>query len=227
MIRKVTTLVALPEDEAGPKGAASDGEFSRKIGARARDLRSRLGWPIQELSRRSGLSTGMISQIERGLSTPSLRSLRSLAGALEVPVGDFFAPGEGEAADLSAYRVRHADRRSVPLNAEGVTKAYLMPPGPGFGDMWEFRIAPGGSSAGDLTFHRGDKAGVVLRGRLRLWLDGTVLRLEEGDSFRFPGMRPHRVENPYEKEAVALWIIVPAASDLISPDKDGDAAEAR
>ncbi|MDJ0388773.1 cupin domain-containing protein [Roseomonas sp. E05] len=196
--------------EEEPSAMAADRAFDQRIGAMARLLRSQRGWSIQELSSRCGLSTGMISQIERGLSTPSLRSLRVLAAALEVPVGQFFENGERGGAGAAAYVVRRASRRVMNLNNRGVTKAFLMPPGAGLLDMWEFRIAPGGSSGGDLAQHEGEKAGVVLEGRLQLWLDGAPLELEAGDSFRFSGLQPHRVDNPYAMEAAAIWIIVPA-----------------
>ncbi|MCG7360566.1 cupin domain-containing protein [Roseomonas sp. ACRSG] len=186
----------------------------QRMGAVLRALRTQRQLSISVLARRSGLSVGMISQIERGLSTPSLRSLRLLAVSLDVPVAQFFEPETREVVVPSPYVVPYHARRRLNLNSTGVTKIALMPPGPGLLEMWEFCIAPGGSSGGDLYNHHGEKAGVVLSGRIRLWIEGQALALSEGDSFRFSSLLQHRVDNPYDVEARTIWIVTPPASGL-------------
>jgi transcriptional regulator with XRE-family HTH domain len=186
----------------------------RRIGAVVRLLRTQRGWSLNDLAARCTLSTGMISQIERGLSTPSLRSLRLLAVALEVSVGQFFEPEEAPAAAPSPYIVPFGSRRILRLNSTGVTKAYLLPPGAGLFEMWEFCLAPGGSSGGDLFNHHGEKAGLMLSGRMHLWIDDQTLTLQAGDSFRFSSLQRHRIENPYGEEARALWLVAPPVSGL-------------
>src|SRR5690349_19530010 len=88
------------------------------IGARLRELRKDRRLSIQQLADRVGLSIGMISQIERGLSTPSLRSLRLLAEALNVPVSWFFASSKGHSE--SRHIVRRAQRRRLRVPDVGV-----------------------------------------------------------------------------------------------------------
>lgn len=53
------------------------------IGSAIRNLRKERGLNLRDLSRRSGLSTGFLSLVERGLSSPALTSLQAIAKALE------------------------------------------------------------------------------------------------------------------------------------------------
>ncbi|MGB6489486.1 MAG: cupin domain-containing protein, partial [Steroidobacteraceae bacterium] len=57
--------------------------------------------------------------------------------------------------------------------------------------------------------HAGEEAGVVVRGRLELWVDGQSVVLETGDSFGFESTRPHRYRNPGSEETEIVWAITP------------------
>ncbi|WP_296573749.1 cupin domain-containing protein [Phreatobacter sp.] len=67
-------------------------------------------------------------------------------------------------------------------------------------------LNPGGSSGTDFVRHSGEKAGYVLAGRLRLWLDHEAHVLEPGDSFRFPSTVPHMFDNPTQQVARVIWV---------------------
>jgi len=86
---------------------------------------------IQALADRCGLSIGMLSQVERGLSTPSIRSLRLLSIALDVPVSRFFAQSGEDVPVGSPYIIRKAARRSLRLTPTGVRKDSPIPVGDG------------------------------------------------------------------------------------------------
>jgi transcriptional regulator with XRE-family HTH domain len=175
-----------------------------RLGESVRLLRQRLGLSIQEVGRRTGLSNGMISQLERGLATPSIRTLRLLSLALQVPISYFFENrGEPPAAP---YIVRRAQRRLLRLTPSGVLKESLAPNTPGEMELYELTLNPGGTSGPDFVRHQGEKAGYVLAGRLRLWLDHEAHLLEPGDSFRFPSLVPHMFDNPAEEPARIVWI---------------------
>jgi transcriptional regulator with XRE-family HTH domain len=192
-----------PAPSATPAGQQPD-DSDLRLGESVRLLRQRLGLSIQEVGRRTGLSNGMISQLERGLATPSIRTLRLLSLALQVPISYFF---ENRAEPPAApYIVRRAQRRLLRLTASGVLKESLAPNIPGEMEMYELTLNPGGTSGPDFVRHQGEKAGYVLAGRLRLWLDHEAHLLEPGDSFRFPSLVPHMFDNPAEEPARIVWI---------------------
>lgn len=228
--RKSTTSAKAP-GPAGPKKAReaartadSGGEpeayadADAKVGAVVRFERQRRGWSLGVLAEQAMISVPMLSQIERGQATPSLRTLRLLAGALEVPITEFFRD-DAQEEGANPYIVRADQRRRLTLKPTGIDKQFLMPPGASLLEMWEFVFAPGGTSGGALYNHQGEKAGVVIKGRIKLLIGDDVYELSEGDSFRFSSMLRHRVDNEADEEARVLWVLTPPASGGRAPSR--------
>lgn len=178
------------------------------LGQRMRGMRQRRQWTLQDISARSGLSVGMLSQIERGVSSPSIRSLQKLAEIFSVPVGWFFseaaAPQQGP-----AWIQRRAQRRVLDLSAKGITKELLNPDGDGTLELMLITVEAGGSSGEAPYQHAGEDAGTVLEGVLELEVEGVAGRLQAGDSFRFPATQPHRFSNPGPLRCVVVWAVTP------------------
>jgi len=182
----------------------SDEAVDQRLGETVRLLRQRAGLSIQDVANRTGLSTGMISQLERARAMPSVRTLRLLSIALDVPISYFFETSDpGEAP---RYIVRKNSRRLLRLTASGVVKEALTPEGKGQLELYELTLNPGGSSGTDFFQHTGEKAGYILSGSLRLWLDNQAHLLEAGDSFRFPSIVPHMFDNPTQQVARVIWV---------------------
>ncbi|WP_296745017.1 helix-turn-helix domain-containing protein [Mesorhizobium sp.] len=66
------------------------------IGHEVRALRKKLGITVADLAATTGLSLGMLSKIENGITSPSLTTLKSLSHALGVPLTAFFRSFEEE-----------------------------------------------------------------------------------------------------------------------------------
>ncbi len=175
-------------------------------------LRKERKLSIERLADESGLSVGMLSQLERGLSTPSVRSLRVLGAALGVPISWFFAPAHIEDPAESRYIVRRGSRGALSLTPSGIYKELLTPEGPGLIEVYELSLKPGGTSGPEFYSHVGEKAGVIMAGSLRLWLDGQPYTLNEGDSFRFPSQIAHRFENQGGGSARVIWVVAVSAA---------------
>src|SRR5436305_15082418 len=104
-----------------PKDAPAteaDDAVDQRLGQTVRLLRQRAGFSIQDVANRTGLSTGMISQLERARAMPSVRTLRLLSVALDVPISYFFEASD--AGEPQRYIVRKNDRRLLRLTASGV-----------------------------------------------------------------------------------------------------------
>jgi transcriptional regulator with XRE-family HTH domain len=193
---------------AQPAAEAERPDIASGLGQRLRSTRQRRNWTLQELAARSGLSVGMLSQVERGLSSPSIRSLQRLADSFGVPVGWFFGAA-GPAQPGPGWIQRQPQRRVLDLPGKGITKELLSPEGNGQLQLMRITIAPGGSS-GEVPYrHAGEDAGTVLEGVLMLEVDGVQGQLEAGDSFRFLSTLPHRFANPAAMRCVTLWAVTP------------------
>jgi len=98
---------------------ARENSLEVAIGRQVHEYRIKLGMTVSDLSRQAGLSAGMLSKIENGVTSPSLATLQSLSAALNVPVTAFFRKfeeqrdatfvkaGEGLAIERRGTRAGH------------------------------------------------------------------------------------------------------------------------
>jgi transcriptional regulator with XRE-family HTH domain len=179
------------------------------LGLQMRTLRRAKGLSLKQLAEQAGLSIGMVSQIERGISSPSIRSLRQISDALGVPPTRFFHDGEHPPIEEMDKIVRRHARRMLMLPANGVSKQLLTPGCAGLLELMLVIIEPGGSSGPEHYTHKGEEAGVVLTGAMELWIDGRSHLLKEGDSFRFKSTTPHRFASASESRTEVLWVVTP------------------
>ncbi|MGH1588046.1 cupin domain-containing protein [Methylobacterium phyllosphaerae] len=181
----------------------------RAVGQRLRSLRRARGLSLETMASSTGLSIGFISQVERGLSSPSLRVLALLADTLQIGLGGLFEPALDQ-PDPDPIVVFQKDRPELQLWRAGITKQLLTPPGGTQGmSLFHMVLKPGASTGDELFSHEGEEAGLVLGGRLTLVVEARTLQLAEGDSFRFESRRPHRFSNPDPRSpTVVLWVNV-------------------
>ena len=164
------------------------------------------GLTLTGLAQASGLSIGHLSLLERNRATPSIKALHAISRALGVTISWFFqASDDPEERDLV---VRRARRRRLDYSA-GVVDELLSPNLSGALELLSCRFPPGASSGDETYTHSGEEAGVVVRGRLELWVDGRSVMLEAGDSFGFQSTLPHRYRNPGPDETEVIWAITP------------------
>ena len=176
-----------------------------RVGARIRKLRHERKLSLHMLAERTSLSIGFISQIERGISSPSLGALTSLADALDVSLSRLFEPPPA-AGSQGEIVVRSASRGRLTAWRAGIDKQLLTADTPARFSFFLMTFAPGATSGAELYAHQGEEAGLVVRGRLRLTVDDRTWTLSRGDSFHFTSHRPHRFENAGRGKAVVAML---------------------
>lgn len=176
------------------------------VGRQIRALRKELGLTLDELSERSGISTGLISQVERGKGNPSFASLAQLAHGLDVPIGRLF-----HVADQVSPVVRKAERRSLSPHGtdDGAVYQLLTPSLDGALEVLWVETPPGHDTSATPFRHNGEEFGVLLSGRKDVYVDGVKYILEPGDSITYPSSVPHWYSNPGSEPAVSIWAITP------------------
>lgn len=162
---------------------------------------------LQQLAAQADISQGLLSQIERGATSPSLRTLTKLRAALDLP-SSFFFDDEHPLSDTSPdpdYVCRSNERPVLVLGPGEPYKELLHH---GASRVFEFMIItiPANGTSEPISYPS-EKGGYVLEGQLGLLVDGHSTLLEPGDSFLFDGIRTHSVYNPTDKPAKVLWII--------------------
>ncbi|SFV11906.1 transcriptional regulator, XRE family with cupin sensor [Methylobacterium sp. 174MFSha1.1] len=182
------------------------------VGQRLRSLRQARGLSLKAVAASTGLSIGYLSQVERGLSSPSLRALTQVADLLGVGIGALFGGPEGAGAD--GIVTRAGERAALTLWRAGITKQ-LLTQGDGRLSLFLMQLAPASGTGDEALVHDGEEAGLVMEGALVLTVEETTAELGPGDSFRFASRRPHRYRNPSpDRIAVVLWVnAVPRAGE--------------
>lgn len=180
------------------------------VGEAVRRLRKQKGMTLQALAEASGVSLGMLSQVERGRSNPSVRVLSAIRVALDASLADLFDEGPAPGGDPDFVR-RSGRRATIDLGV--VRKELLSTNGAHHLQLMILHIAPNGSSGEQPLTYAAEKAGVVLRGELLLRVGENETVLNEGDSFAFDGVNPHSFVNVGASQAQVLWVIGPTALD--------------
>lgn len=195
------------------------------IGDRLRQERVRAGLSQRELARRVGLSASLISQLESGLSKPSVGTLYALVTELDVSLdrvirGEAYTPdGNGQpvaqppGAKIGPL-VHPADRQVIDLDS-GVRWEELTSETEDGVDFLEAIYEVGGASTPDesLMRHNGREYGYVISGSLGVRIGFEEHTLNPGDSIAFDSTSPHRLYNKGDVPVHAIWVVVGRESD--------------
>jgi transcriptional regulator with XRE-family HTH domain len=145
---------------------------------------------VRQFAEAAGVSTGLVSQVERGLTDPSLETLRRLARALGLPLFDLFSQEERETVAV----VRREHRILVRSPQGGIVYSRLSP-GHGRLEMLEGTLEPGGASSAAPWSHPSEECVLVTDGRLVIEVAGERYELEPGDACYLDSRLPHRYLN--------------------------------
>ena len=178
------------------------------LGQQLRQLRNAQGKSLTQIAGACGVSVGTLSQIERGLSSLSIRMLHMVAAELGVPPDSLLRNAENPLVEASGRVQRAGSHRMLHLEDRGIVKEILTPPLGRSMDICMVSIEPGGSTGDDmLSIERGEHMGMVLEGTLELWIENEVILLHAGDSFCYASQSPRRWRNAGDVITRAIWAI--------------------
>lgn len=177
-----------------------------QIGDKVKSLRKSLGMSIVELSAKSGLSTGMISQIERELACPSVDSLWRIAQSLNVSIGYFF--NENSLINKNPV-VRKSERKALKMSPSNHLYELLCPDLNQKIEFMHITLEPGNSNVDKLITHEGEECGIVIKGTLLVKYNEEEYVLNEGDSIYLDSTLPHRYVNIGEDTCISVWAMTP------------------
>ena len=184
-------------------GALSRQAVSIDVGNRLRQLRESRNVSMRTLATMSGLSANALSMIERGKTSPSVSTLYRIAGALTVPVTDFFSPEE---ARKKVVYLKAAERTRIPF-LRGLWEGLGGEQFTGKAMPFMLTLENGASSGPAHMTHSGHEFVYCLRGQLEYQVEGQLYLLEAGDSLLFAAQLKHRWHNPGGMVTNALIII--------------------
>lgn len=217
-----------------PTPAGNGADLSRVIGGHVRAFRQQQGQTLRALSASSGLSVGFLSQLERGLTSIGLTTLRDLAHCLGHEITEFFdeqtdhdSQPNGRKSVAASTPETSADggRECLPDKYFTLTRSSGEDTSQYISGVLTYRmlsqraadlvlepmlvsIAPGGRLT-EQEVHDGEEFAFVISGELTFTVAGTTHVLYEGDSLHLKSSIPHRLHNATDRVTVVVSVVTP------------------
>jgi transcriptional regulator with XRE-family HTH domain len=201
--------------KTGLKIALNDSDtLEDSIGSRLREIRVQRKMTVKEVADLAGVSIGTISQIERNISSPSIRILERLRRAMNIPLMELLDRSEHKRSPVNSVVRRSSDRPVMEFKEGKVIKELLSPAGDHDIQFMRIIFRPGVDQT-DVLIGSGEKAGLVVSGTLVLDVNGERFILEAGDSFQFSSQLHHAIRNMSDVDAEVIWIMNTKQSEAV------------
>ena len=175
-------------------------------GERLRKRRRALQLTLQQVAGDAGITTGYLSQLERGVVSGAVGTLQRVCAALKLNVGDLFR----DPASLGEPVLRFSDAGRIHFGNKA-SKVKLTPPHFDHLEVLLGVFEPGGDTGEEPYTHgESEELLLVLEGRVQVTVDGTTRELGPYDSLHYSSNQPHRVvESTGTHSAKVLWTMSP------------------
>ncbi|ETK30683.1 helix-turn-helix domain-containing protein [Microbispora sp. ATCC PTA-5024] len=174
------------------------------IGDRLRELRTARGMSLRVLAEQAGVSATLLSQVERGVTEPSLTTLRRLAGVFGESIASLFE----DPAAPSVWISRPGERTTLGA-PNGQIRYERLTPGNGQLEVLRAVLAPGEVSSEDLWSHPSLECAYVVAGTLTVEFERVTHSVAAGESITFDSSQPHRYRNTSDAPAEIVLAINP------------------
>jgi transcriptional regulator with XRE-family HTH domain len=189
---------------------ASSPDLVPILGANLRRLRVKRGLSLERLSKLSGVSRAMLSQVELAYSAPTINVIWRIASALGVPFGALLTTQE-----LQTTQVLRKSQAKTLTSHDGAfsTRALFPPNMPRRTEFYEVRLRPHGVEHAAAHAPGTVENLVVTQGKLAIHVNGDYAQLDTGDAIQFNADVPHVYENPTDFESV-LYLVMTYAEEI-------------
>ncbi|MFK8115217.1 MAG: helix-turn-helix domain-containing protein [Rubripirellula sp.] len=177
-----------------------------ELAQRIRRMRLERKLTLEEVASRSGLTRSWLSKVENFRITPSLPALGQIAAALGVTTAKL-VEGLDEKPTLVTVRKNErviVEREKSKSNATVYESLAHKRPSRAM-DPFLLTVPPGVARDTALS-HEGEEFLMVQQGAIEFEFDGQTHSLKKGDCLYFDSHVPHRIINPYKREAVVLCV---------------------
>jgi len=180
-------------------------KVDRFLGLQIRKKREQMGITLTKAAKEMNISPSFLSQIERGIVSPSVSTLRTIAEYLGTYIGVLL--GERISKENAVIIRKGNENRSI-IWGKGVRLHILSPSNSNLEFMYdEYEVD---SSTGDKLYrHEGEECAYVIEGKLEINLNGKIFILNEGDFIWFLSTIPHKIKNLSDKKSIAIWVDSP------------------
>ncbi|MEG0069158.1 MAG: helix-turn-helix domain-containing protein [Cetobacterium sp.] len=176
------------------------------LGLKIKKFRIEKNLNLKELSEMIGSTSALLGQIEKGITNPSINTLKNIALALEIPLYKFFL---GEDSKKSSI-VRANERKIIKTPKEIGISYELLSPEPQTNIEFMLLTLEQNSKSSDKEIgHEGEEVAFILEGEVNLNLEGEIVTLYKGDSIKIDRLTKHSWENIQSEVAKVIFAITP------------------
>jgi transcriptional regulator with XRE-family HTH domain len=198
------------------------------LGKKIRKERTKRQLTLEQFSKKTGLSKSFLSQLERGLTDPSITSLKKISKQLGFGVVNLFSeennPDSGwdynnGSQEYNSKRppyvgaaevVRSDKRKRLALPGSNVIYDLLTPDMKRQLEVMYMRVTKGENSGSEpMLDPPGEKVGIVLKGSIEVSVGTEVFQLQEGDTIYYPTDMPHSWRALEGDPIEVIWIMTP------------------
>ena len=177
------------------------------VGSRVKALRDSMGLSLRDLAERWGVSAPMLSQVERGETSPTLAVAGRIASGLDLTLSQLLRLDESRPCRRRSPRRRPGAR---PVAATRSRSSRHPCPGQR-ADVSRHALQPGAATGGrdDPPIHEpgASETALVLAGTVTLLIDGDEHPLAAGDAVTFDADLPHHFENRSDRPAEFIGVV--------------------
>jgi transcriptional regulator with XRE-family HTH domain len=178
--------------------------MNNNISAQIKEIRKEKKITLKEMSEKTGLSISFLSQMERGISTITLVSLKKITDVLQVSMKDLFDEAEEDISFIKKSDAHH-------LHGLSYFAEYHMLSGKFPGRKLEclkMKLNPKSYDCEE-TSHSGEEFYYILKGCVTVLVDNKRYVLNEGETIHFPSNHSHKAYNDEDQEAEMLCVTYP------------------
>jgi transcriptional regulator with XRE-family HTH domain len=177
-----------------------------KIGNKIRTLRKQQSQTLEDMSKKTGLSKGLLSQVERGISQPSLETLWKITKALDASIISFFEDVSGVGVQVTRKEQRN---QLVFPGMSGGTFYNLYQGNQPKLHLLEILLLPGEVAKEQFATNGGEQLIIVTAGVVGVLVEEQEYVLFEGDSIYFESFMEYSICNQGEQQAKMTWLVIP------------------
>jgi len=180
------------------------------IGRKIKALRSENKLTLDQLAKRSGVSKSMLSQIERGLTNPTLATIWSLTQSLGIDIAALLSDNKSDQNQGSVLDVMKSHQTPEIKSADGKVALRILGPVDKVSQIewYELILEPGGLLESESHSEGTIEHLTLLAGQLTVKNGQVEEYLSVGDTARYQADVPHYIENKGELSARALMVVL-------------------
>ena len=177
---------------------------NERLGNKIRKLRISKSMNLTAFAKKIGKTPSYLSQVERGMASPSIMALREIAKALNVPMFYFLIDDKKQ-----NVIVRKNERKVLQFPKSHLTYELLSPDVSHRVQMIRTRIKIGASSCPKPLSHEGEECTLVMEGKMEIKIGDEFFILEEGDSIYYISSIPHKITSIGNQDLTIISAIAP------------------